>query len=147
MSQPLYEAIYPGVEKLEAWGAKSAAHRCTVRRRLCDPLPESRQRSLEANGNDHGANRACHQGKKRPGQALVPKESFDFLGYTLGLYHKPSTGQSYPATKPSTQRMKGRLQRLGQWVCPEILEREATDRIFFLNHRLRDGRTTPVLDR
>ena len=31
----------------------------------------------------------------------VPAESFDFLGYTVGLCHSPRTGRSYIGTRPS----------------------------------------------
>jgi RNA-directed DNA polymerase len=35
----------------------------------------------------------------------VPEESFDFLGYTIGLCHSPRTGRSYIGTRPSAKKV------------------------------------------
>lgn len=36
----------------------------------------------------------------------LPRESFDFLGYTLGLCHSPKTGKAYLGTRPSKKRIQ-----------------------------------------
>jgi group II intron reverse transcriptase/maturase len=48
----------------------------------------------------------------------VPKETFEFLGYTFGKCHSPKTGRTYIGTKPA----KKRIDR----ICAAISE--ATDR-------------------
>ncbi len=44
----------------------------------------------------------------------LPKEKFDFLGYTFGRCYSPQTGQAYLGTAPSKQRV--------QRVCAAISE-------------------------
>ena len=48
----------------------------------------------------------------------LPKETFDFLGYTFGRCHSPKTGRSYIGTKPAKKRVTR--------ICAAI--RETTDR-------------------
>ena len=67
----------------------------------------------------------------------LPKDTVDFLGYTLGRRYSPRTGRAYLGTWPS----KPRVQRL----CAEISERtsrrwhgrDALDLVPELNRKLR----------
>jgi group II intron reverse transcriptase/maturase len=67
----------------------------------------------------------------------VPEESFDFLGYTIGLRHSPRTGRAYIGTYPSAKkvaRLRGEIRELTdrRWLWTEV-----EDRVGRLNRKLR----------
>jgi RNA-directed DNA polymerase len=60
----------------------------------------------------------------------VPEESFDFLGYTIGLCHSPRTGRAYIGTRPSAKkvaRLRAAIRELTDrcWLWTEVEERVA----------------------
>jgi RNA-directed DNA polymerase len=60
----------------------------------------------------------------------VPEESFDFLGYTIGLCHSPRTGRAYIGTRPSAKkvaRLREAIRELTDrcWLWTEVEERVA----------------------
>jgi RNA-directed DNA polymerase len=60
----------------------------------------------------------------------VPEESFDFLGYTIGLCHSPRTGRAYIGTRPSAKkvaRLREAIRELTDrcWLWTEVDERVA----------------------
>jgi hypothetical protein len=44
----------------------------------------------------------------------LPRETFDFLGYTFGRCHSPKTGRSYIGTKPAKKRIARLCQAIHQ---------------------------------
>jgi RNA-directed DNA polymerase len=60
----------------------------------------------------------------------VPEESFDFLGYTIGLCHSPRTGRPYLGTYPSAKkvaRLRDEIRELTdrRWLWTDVEERVA----------------------
>ncbi len=67
----------------------------------------------------------------------VPKQNFDFLGYTFGLCYKPITGRSYLGTQPSKKRVNRLLQSVSEQLGRNTQGSEAEELVSLLNRRLR----------
>ena len=71
--------------------------------------------------------RVCH----------VPDESFDFLGYTIGLCHSTQTGKAYIGTRPSRKRVTRVCGAIHEITSPRWRMLDAQDRVVRLNRLLR----------
>ena len=67
----------------------------------------------------------------------VPKESFDFLGYTLGPCHRVKTGQAYIGTKPSKKRVLRFCENISQKTDRKTCGRDTEEVIGELNLMLK----------
>jgi RNA-directed DNA polymerase len=63
----------------------------------------------------------------------VPKESFDFLGYTLGRCHRAQTGKAYIGTKPSKKRVARVCEKISQMTQREWCWKETEELVGDLN--------------
>jgi RNA-directed DNA polymerase len=67
----------------------------------------------------------------------LPEETFDFLGYTIGLCRSPKTGKSYIGTRPSAKK----IDRLKREISDQTSRRwqwtDVEDRVARLNRILR----------
>jgi RNA-directed DNA polymerase len=69
-------------------------------------------------------------------RCCVPEESFDFLGYTIGLCHSPRTGRSYIGTYPSVKKIKRLRDEIRELTSRRWLWTEVEDRVARLNRKL-----------
>ena len=67
----------------------------------------------------------------------VPDESFDFLGYTIGLCHSPRTGRAYIGTRPSAKKIARLRAEIRELTDRRWLWTEVEDRVGRLNRKLR----------
>ncbi len=67
----------------------------------------------------------------------VPEESFDFLGYTIGLCHSPRTGRAYIGTRPSAKKIARLRAEIRELTDRRWLWTEVEDRVGRLNRKLR----------
>jgi RNA-directed DNA polymerase len=67
----------------------------------------------------------------------VPKESFDFLGYTLGRCYRVKTGQAYIGTKPSKKRVLRVCESISQKTDRKTCGGDTKEVIGELNQMLR----------
>jgi RNA-directed DNA polymerase len=67
----------------------------------------------------------------------VPEESFDFLGYTIGLCHSPRTGRTYIGTRPSAKKIARLRAEIRELTGRRWLWTEVEDRVGRLNRKLR----------
>lgn len=69
----------------------------------------------------------------------IPKERFDFLGYTIGRCYSQKTGRAYIGTRPS----KKAIQKIGKAISEVTgrrwLLKDSQDRIDQLNRQLQIG--------
>jgi RNA-directed DNA polymerase len=63
----------------------------------------------------------------------VPKESFDFLGYTLGRCHRAQTGKAYIGTKPSKKRVARVCEKISQMTQRKWCWKETEELVGDLN--------------
>ena len=63
----------------------------------------------------------------------VPKESFDFLGYTLGRCHRAQTGEAYIGTKPSKKRVARLCEKISQMTQRKWCWKETEELVGELN--------------
>jgi group II intron reverse transcriptase/maturase len=66
----------------------------------------------------------------------VPKESFNFLGYTIGLCHSPRTGRSYIGTTPSAKKIEALKAEIHEMTSRNWLWTTVEDRVKKLNRML-----------
>ena len=59
-----------------------------------------------------------NEAKTRP--CRVPEESFDFLGYAIGLCHSPRTGRAYVGTRPSAKKVDRLREQMRTFVLHRI---------------------------
>jgi RNA-directed DNA polymerase len=67
----------------------------------------------------------------------VPEESFDFLGYTIGLCHSPRTGRSYIGTRPSAKKVARVREEIREVTDRRWLWTAVEERVARLNRKLR----------
>ena len=67
----------------------------------------------------------------------VPKESFDFLGYTFGRCYSKRTGRAYIGTQPSRKRVKRLCRAISQMTRRATIVKETEGVVKSLNSRLR----------
>ena len=72
-----------------------------------------------------------NEGKTRLCQ--VPKESFEFLGYSFGRCYSTKSGKVYIGTRPSQKKVKGIIERISQRTGRETLKQETTEKVRELN--------------
>jgi RNA-directed DNA polymerase len=75
-----------------------------------------------------------NEAKTRP--CRVPEESFDFLGYTIGLCHSPRTGRPYIGTRPSAKKVARLREEIRELTDRRWLWTEVEDRVARLNRKL-----------
>ncbi len=66
----------------------------------------------------------------------LPKESFEFLGYTIGKCYSPKTGRCYIGTKPSRKRVKRMFDSIRELTVPENTTYSEAEIVGSLNRRL-----------
>ncbi len=66
----------------------------------------------------------------------VPEESFDFLGYTIGLCHSPRTGRAYIGTRPSAKKVARLREQIRELTDRRWLWTETEERVARLNRKL-----------
>lgn len=64
------------------------------------------------------------------------KESFDFLGYTIGKCHSPKTGRAYLGTRPSRKKIVRLCQTIRAMTGRNMVWADVEDRITRLNRLL-----------
>jgi RNA-directed DNA polymerase len=67
----------------------------------------------------------------------VPEETFDFLGYTIGLCRSPRTGKSYIGTRPSAKKIERIKREISDQTSRRWLWTDVEDRVARLNRMLR----------
>jgi hypothetical protein len=67
----------------------------------------------------------------------VPAESFDFLGYTVGLCHSPRTGRSYIGTYPSAKKIARLRDEIHEVTSRRWTWMEVEEVVGRLNRKLR----------
>ena len=66
----------------------------------------------------------------------VPEESFDFLGYTIGLCHSPRTGRAYIGTRPSAKKVARLREEIRELTDRRRFWTEVEERVARLNRKL-----------
>ena len=66
----------------------------------------------------------------------VPEETFDFLGYTIGLCWSPKTGKSYIGTKPSAKKVARLKREISDQTSRKWLWKDVENRVTELNRML-----------
>jgi len=66
----------------------------------------------------------------------VPRESFDFLGYTIGQCYRPKTGSAYIGTRPATKRIQRICQQISRMTPRSTGQTDATEMVGRLNRTL-----------
>jgi group II intron reverse transcriptase/maturase len=66
----------------------------------------------------------------------LPEETFDFLGYTIGLCWSPRTGKSYIGTKPSAKKINRIKREISDQTSRRWLWTDVDDRVKRLNRIL-----------
>ncbi|VVM07628.1 group II intron reverse transcriptase/maturase [Methylacidimicrobium tartarophylax] len=122
--------------KRQGWAAKWAAHIVSYAddyvilcRHHAQEAREQMERIMERIGL------TVNQEKTRI--CRVPEQSFDFLGYTFGLCHKPITGHSYLGTQPSKKRVNRLLQSVSEQLRRDTQGSTGEELVSILNRRLR----------
>jgi group II intron reverse transcriptase/maturase len=67
---------------------------------------------------------------------LVPDESVDFLGYTIGRCYSPRTGRAYIGTRPSRKSIQRICRQVSELTCRRWLLLGAEDRVARINRLL-----------
>jgi RNA-directed DNA polymerase len=67
---------------------------------------------------------------------IVPDETFDFLGYTIGRCWSKQTGRSYIGTRPSQKRVSRLCRAISEETSRRWLLMDAEDRVRKLNRML-----------
>jgi group II intron reverse transcriptase/maturase len=68
---------------------------------------------------------------------LVPDESIDFLGYTIGRCYSPRTGRAYIGTRPSRKSVQRVCRQVSELTCRRWLLLDAEGRVVRINRLLR----------
>jgi RNA-directed DNA polymerase len=66
----------------------------------------------------------------------VPKDQFDFLGYTIGLCWSPKTGRSYVGTRPSAKKIAHLKREISAQTSRSQSSTEVGERVGRLNQTL-----------
>jgi len=66
----------------------------------------------------------------------MPKETFDFLGYTFGRCYSPKTGRSYIGTKPAKKRVARICEAISQTTDRRTTSQEAGEVVQQLNRMM-----------
>jgi RNA-directed DNA polymerase len=66
----------------------------------------------------------------------IPKETFDFLGYTIGRCYSPQTGRPYIGTRPSAKKIARLRDEIRELTDRRWLWTEVEDRVARLNRLL-----------
>jgi group II intron reverse transcriptase/maturase len=74
---------------------------------------------------------------KKTRVCLVPEESFDFLGYTIGVCHKAKSGSAYIGTRPAKKRIQRISKKISRMTRPSTGQMEAAKMVGSLNRTLR----------
>lgn len=64
---------------------------------------------------------------------LLPEESFDFLGYTIGRCYSPKTGHAYLGTRPSRKAVRRVVRAISEMTARHWLLTDVEDRVERLN--------------
>lgn len=64
---------------------------------------------------------------------LLPEESFDFLGYTIGRCYSPKTGHAYLGTRPSRKAVRRVVRAISEMTARQWLLTDVEDRVERLN--------------
>jgi len=67
----------------------------------------------------------------------LPEESFDFLGYTIGVCYKAKTGSAYIGTRPAQKRIQRISKKISRMTRRATGQMEATKMVGSLNRTLR----------
>lgn len=67
----------------------------------------------------------------------VPKESFDFLGFTIGRCYSPKNGRAFIGTRPSRKRVRAICQEISQMTRRESYWKSVEEMVESLNRTLR----------
>jgi len=67
---------------------------------------------------------------------LIPEESVDFLGYTIGRCYSPRTGRAFIGTRPSKRRVQRLCAEISELTARRWYWRDAHDLVFDLNRKL-----------
>ena len=70
-------------------------------------------------------------------RCFVWKESFDFLGYTVGQCHDPRTGRAYLGTRPSRKKVKALCDEIRAMTARCWTWKEPDELVGALNQKLR----------
>jgi hypothetical protein len=74
--------------------------------------------------------------EKKTQLCRIPEETFDFLGYTIGLCWSPRTGKSYIGTKPSAKKIDRLKREISDQTRRNWLYTDVEDRVARLNRML-----------
>jgi len=66
----------------------------------------------------------------------IPKESFDFLGYTFGLNYSPKTGRPYVSPRPSKKSIRRLVEEIREQTNQRTLLQDTTRKVAHLNRML-----------
>jgi len=67
---------------------------------------------------------------------IIPDETFDFLGYTIGRCYSTQTGRAYIGTRPSRKRVARICRAISEVTSRRWLTETVQDRIEALNRRM-----------
>ena len=66
----------------------------------------------------------------------LPDESFDFLGYTIGLCYSPKTGRAYYGTRPSKRKVQQLCREISEMTSRRWTLIDVEDRVGRINQKL-----------
>ena len=66
----------------------------------------------------------------------IPKERFDFLGYTFGLSYSPKTGRRYVSPRPSRKSIRSLIEEIHEQTNQRTLLQDTTQKVEHLNRML-----------
>ena len=66
----------------------------------------------------------------------LPDDSFDFLGYTIGLCHSAKTGKGYIGTYPSKKKVRSLCREISEMTGRRWTLRTVQDKVAEINRRL-----------
>lgn len=70
-------------------------------------------------------------------QCLLPDDSFDFLGYTIGRCYSRQAGRAYIGTRPSRRKVQSLCREISEATSRRWLLKDEVDRVSLLNRKLR----------
>ena len=66
----------------------------------------------------------------------LPEETFQFLGYTVGLCHNPKTGRSYLGTTPSDKKVQKLIEEISARTGRKTTWRDPRELVVLLNRKI-----------
>lgn len=75
--------------------------------------------------------------EKKTKTCVLPEESFDFLGYTIGRCYSSRTGRAYLGTRPAKKRIQRICEEVSQATEKSTLGSQAEELVAELNRKLR----------